>query len=166
MDLVSALLAIVSIISIVECVGMFYSTKMARETVKNIPLMAKTSAIQMLKDPELKAELVSMFLDQEFMEATSKQIFESLKSGIYGLLGVDKKQEKAIGSAVLSDLGNLEGLAGLLPDKFLKGKVGKMITEHPEILQTLLSKFLPSLLAPGQQSSIPQGVPSDYGYGV
>jgi hypothetical protein len=156
MDIVSILLGIVSIISVLECYGMYASTKMARQTIASIPLLAKNAAIGMLKDPEMKKELVSMFLDQEFMEATSKTIFESLKSGIYGIIGVDKKNEKTLSKALLED-GAAGGLLDMLPDKMKNGKFMQIIKERPELLEVGLKMLAPYL---GQQSaSIPQVSP-------
>jgi len=159
--LVSIALAIVSVISIVECYGMYASTKMAKQTIANIPLMARNAAISMLKDPEMKKELVAMFLDQEFMEATSKTIFESIKSGIYGLCGVDKKAEKTLSKALLED-GAAGGLIDMLPDKMKNGKFMQIIKEKPELLEIGLKLLAPYL---GQhQSSIPQVSPvTNYG---
>lgn len=138
--------------------------------VKNLDARVKDAVVKCVSDKETMKAIITpaigslkeLMLDQEFMMSVSKTVFENLKAGIYGLLGVDKKQEKSLGAALAADLQSSTPIGALMDMLPENSKFAAKLKEHPELLSVgmkLLAQYLP--LAQGQ-SSIPQGAPIVY----
>ena len=137
-----------TVVSIIEIYAVERARRYWQKKEKELPELIVNLMFAVLSDPENRKRLRELIMDQAFMEATSKTIFESLKAGIYGLLGLDKKEQNKVTDAIMSDT-PVGQLINLIPENT---KIGKMVRANPGIMPTVIQVIGKMFSAQPQQA--------------
>lgn len=130
---------VMTAVSIIEILALRRTRKWAADLIDNMPDLCVSTLFRVLENPENKKKLQEMILDQQFFEAVSQQVFQSLKQGVYSILGADNKLINKVGKEMAKEqMGPLGQILEMLPDN----KWGKMLKENPGLLLRIGQQFL------------------------
>jgi len=137
---ISGILGSISVIEIYAC---YTTRRWAAKMMACMPQMAADAVLTALGDPVNRKKIQDLLLDQGFLDAFVDSTVASIKQGIYGLLGVDKKANKKfdaqVGDAVVEEAGggDLVGLIDLLPDTGKWAPVKAAVKADPMLIGRL-----------------------------